>query len=75
MTDTPPLHMTDPVQPHDRDVEVPGIGTSGDENLAKRPCEELMPKDANTNENHSQGDNPTYTLPPFADGKDLRNRG
>lgn len=46
MTDKPPVGMTDPVQPHEHPTlipEVPGAGTSGYEEIAKRPCEELMP--------------------------------
>jgi hypothetical protein len=74
MTDRPPIHMTDPVQKQDLDAMVAGIGTSGEETLAKRPCEELMPTESPMNP-HSQGDQPDFKLPPFADGKDLRNRG
>lgn len=74
MVDKPPVGMTDPVQPNDREIVVPGSGTSGDEELAKRPCEELTPTESPLNA-HADGNNPSYTLPPFADGKDLRNRG
>jgi hypothetical protein len=75
MTDRPPKHMTDPVQDQTNlDALVAGIGTSGQEEIAKRPCEELEPTESPMNP-HADGENPTFTMPPFANGVDLRNRG
>lgn len=34
----PPSGYVDKVQPQDLDALVPGIGTSGEEDIAKRPC-------------------------------------
>jgi len=37
-------------------------------------AETLQTKDA-ANNSQAQGDNPSFAMPPFADGKDLRHRG
>jgi len=47
--------------------------------LSSNPLEFIEAEALNTRESpengRSQGDSPSFTMPPFADGKDMRNRG
>ena len=54
----PARGYTDKVQEQNLDVLVPGIGTSGEEDLAKRPANDFnTPKEYSEN-SKSNGDNP-----------------
>lgn len=60
-------------QPKNLDVTVVGPGMSGNPEEFKDDGA-FDTKDAPEN-SKSQGDSPTFTMPPFADGVDKRNRG
>ena len=65
-------------QPNDLPVEVGGAGTSGLQELNKdwdameQGGFDIPLGSADSSDTNSQGDNPSFAMPAFADGEDVR---